>query len=75
MTGDKIVRFDIYCPLCEYAARGEKYDPCCECLDIGGRVDSERPINYEARDGMSAETEETALGLLREVRKIEEGLR
>ena len=66
MTGEKLVRFDIYCPLCEYEGRPEKCDPCNECLDIGGRLDSERPVNFEAKDGVDMDI------LMPECRKIED---
>lgn len=62
---DRIVPFDIYCPKCVYNGRGEKYDPCNECLDYGGRINSERPVNFEAADGVDMDI------LAPETRKVE----
>ena len=62
---EKLVSFAVYCPKCKYYERDEKFDPCNECLDYGGRECSERPFNFEAADGVDIDI------LAPETRKVE----
>lgn len=40
------------CHQCEYYDEPETRDPCDECLNVGGRENSHRPINFkEKKDG------------------------
>ena len=43
----KLVDFKKYCETCKHKNISEVEDPCNECLDNGGNLNSERPINYE----------------------------
>ena len=43
----RIVDFKKYCEICKHKDKKEFEDPCNECLDHGGNIDSERPIYYE----------------------------
>lgn len=46
----KIVRFDIYCPKCVHRDVSETDDPCNRCLTQGWNEDSNKPIEYKAKD-------------------------
>ena len=44
----KIVAFDIYCPLCKYKDYEEFEQPCHDCLNEPARTDgSHKPINFK----------------------------
>lgn len=47
---EKIVRFDIYCPMCIHKDDPETDDPCNECLNYPARTDgSRKPVNYQEK--------------------------
>lgn len=46
MAEMKEVDFKTYCPLCKYAYLHNEYDPCCDCQDIGGRIESSQPVSF-----------------------------
>ena len=46
----KFVRFDIYCPKCQYTDIKEVDDPCNECLNQPARIDgSRKPICFKEK--------------------------
>ena len=47
---NKIVRFDKYCPKCEYNDLDEGKDPCNECLYSPANQNSQKPINFKEKD-------------------------
>lgn len=47
MNQYKEVYFDKYCPTCKYKDLKESEDPCYECLDEPGNVDSHKPVKWE----------------------------
>lgn len=48
---EKIIRFDKFCPVCENWKVDDisGKDPCNECLNVGGREDSKKPINFKGK--------------------------
>lgn len=46
---NKIVRFDKYCPKCEYYDLDEGKDPCNECLYSPANQNSQKPINFKEK--------------------------
>lgn len=44
------IRFDKYCQTCKYADREERLDPCNDCLAVGSRENSEKPLYYEEKE-------------------------
>ena len=46
---EKIIRFDIFCPVCKYypVKDIEGAEPCDDCLAIGGREDSIKPLYFK----------------------------
>lgn len=51
MEGDfKIVHYDEYCKTCVNKDKKESEDPCYDCLNEPGRVDSHRPVHYEEKE-------------------------
>lgn len=42
----KLVDFHKYCPLCMHYKNKEEDDPCDECLAVGGRQYSQKPIKF-----------------------------
>ena len=46
----KEVRYDVYCPKCQYYEKSEAEDPCYECLDQGWNENTHRPIYYEEKE-------------------------
>ena len=51
MEGDfKIVHYDEYCKTCVNKDKKESEDPCYDCLNEPGRVDSHRPARYEEKE-------------------------
>ena len=53
----KFVRFAKYCPHCVYSKLPENYDPCCLCLDDGGREGTCKPSQFEKWDKKSRRPE------------------
>ena len=47
---NKIVRFDKYCPKCEYCDLDEGKDPCNECLYSPANQNSQKPINFKEKE-------------------------
>ena len=45
----KIVDFHYYCPLCEHYTLTEEEEPCCDCLEISVRDDSQKPEYWEEK--------------------------
>lgn len=50
MDNRKEVRFDIWCAKCKYKDLDEKYDPCNDCLDEGGREGTIKPLYFEKKE-------------------------
>lgn len=48
-TTNKEVRFDLFCPTCEYRDREERMDPCNECLETGMNIESSKPVMYKEK--------------------------
>lgn len=46
----KEVRFDQYCKACKYADTPEQKDPCNDCLDYGGNVQTSKPMRWEEKE-------------------------
>ena len=46
---EKIVDFEMYCPLCKYYKDPETVVPCHECLIMAVNIDSHRPVYFEWR--------------------------
>ena len=49
-SNTKFVNFKEYCPKCKWADKSSTADPCNECLETGGRIGTEVPVNYEKED-------------------------
>lgn len=45
----KIVYFNEYCQKCEYQNLEEYKDPCHECLNNPGMINSHKPINFKEK--------------------------
>lgn len=45
----KIVKFEEWCPKCEYWENSEADDPCFDCLNQGWNEDSTKPILYKEK--------------------------
>lgn len=43
---EKIVRFDIWCPICKHFDKLEEEIPCCECLNEPGNIDTHKPVKF-----------------------------
>ena len=43
----KIVNFNEYCQKCEYLDLAEHEDPCHECLNNPGMINSHKPLNFK----------------------------
>ena len=46
----KEVKFDVYCPKCEYYEKSEAEDPCYDCLNQGWNADSHQPIMFKENE-------------------------
>lgn len=46
----KEVDFKTWCPSCENYKKGEEEEPCHECLSVGGRPMSTKPVKYWNKD-------------------------
>ena len=46
----KIVHYDEYCKTCVNKDKKETEDPCYDCLNEAGRVDSHKPARYEEKE-------------------------
>lgn len=46
----KFVAFEAYCDKCKYAELPGWKDPCNECLKVGGRENTQRPVNFEEKE-------------------------
>lgn len=50
MIGDlKIVEYDKYCCKCKHENVPDYEDPCNECLNNPGNVDSHKPVKFEEK--------------------------
>ena len=50
MIGDlKEVFYDKFCHKCVHEKLAENEEPCCDCLNEPGNVDSHRPIYFEQK--------------------------
>lgn len=47
--GYKEVLFDKYCKLCQHKDKKETEDPCWDCLNEPGNLNSHKPVKYEER--------------------------
>lgn len=58
---EKIVRFDVFCPVCEHREVKdiEGAEPCNECLSYGGRMYTMKPLHFHGKFPDWLETEET----------------
>lgn len=45
----KIVHFHKYCPTCAHFECKQTDEPCNECLNNPGNVDSHKPVKYEEK--------------------------
>jgi hypothetical protein len=45
----KIVDFEKYCPKCKYHKQKESEDPCNNCLNEGGNIQSQKPVNFKEK--------------------------
>lgn len=51
MIGDyKEVYFDKYCQTCKYEKTSDADDPCDECLDNPGNIDSHKPVKWKEKE-------------------------
>jgi len=51
MTGNKKeVAFHVYCKKCKYEKLNGWKDPCNECLNIGAREGTVKPLMYEEKE-------------------------
>lgn len=50
MDNVKEVYFDVYCPKCKYYDLDGIFDPCNECLEIGGRESSHKPEYFVEKE-------------------------
>ena len=48
-SNTKFVRFDKWCKKCKYSDQSATKDPCNDCLAVGGREGTEKPINYKEK--------------------------
>lgn len=46
---NKLVRFDKYCPNCEYWNDGVEIQYCDDCLEESVREGTEKPVRYEEK--------------------------
>ena len=46
----KIVHFHEYCRKCKYYEKKESEDPCNECLNNPGNMDSHKPVNFKEKE-------------------------
>lgn len=46
----KFVNFSKYCPICKWADKSPTKDPCNDCLAVGGRQGTEKPVNFEEEE-------------------------
>lgn len=46
----KEVKFDEYCPKCQYYNKGEDEDPCWDCLNQGWNEDTHKPLMFKEAD-------------------------
>lgn len=46
----KFVAFEAYCKKCKYEELDGWKDPCNECLTVGGREGTEKPLKFEEKE-------------------------
>ncbi len=45
-TRYRFVNFAYWCPKCKYGEQDEKMDPCNDCLNFGGNVETSQPVEF-----------------------------
>ena len=45
----KEVYFHKYCPTCAHEKLSEQEQPCAECLEHPGNIDSHKPVKWEEK--------------------------
>lgn len=50
---EKIVDFR-YCKFCEHKNVSDQEEPCVDCLDYAGNIDSRRPIHFKDNGSFAA---------------------
>lgn len=51
IENDKEVWFHEYCPQCKYYETESTDDPCNECLTMGSRINTHKPLMYKEDKG------------------------
>ena len=51
----KEVLFWKYCQSCKHKEKTEEQEPCCNCLNEPGNIDSHKPIFYERNDSIQSD--------------------
>ena len=46
----KEVNFEEWCAKCRHEKLDEKFDPCNECLDIGAREETHKPLYFVPKE-------------------------
>lgn len=46
----KFVAFEAYCKKCKYEKLNGWKDPCNECLTVGGREETVKPLKFEEKE-------------------------
>lgn len=59
MEQEKIVKFHVYCPLCDYKDLMETLEPCNECLSHPTNTNSCLPVNFQRKNSTIKEILET----------------
>ena len=48
--GEKIVKFETYCPMCKHFQESEAEDTCHYCLQTPVNMYSHKPINFKEKE-------------------------
>ncbi len=49
-TRYRLVNFAYWCPKCKYGDQKEIMDPCNDCLNFGGNIETSKPVEFKAKD-------------------------
>lgn len=49
-TRYRLVNFAYWCPKCKYSDQDEKLDPCNDCLNFGGNVETSKPVEFKEKE-------------------------
>lgn len=60
MNSIKEVRFDIYCPECQYWEKSEADDPCFDCLNQGWNEDSHKPLKFKEKENTKSHSKQAS---------------